>query len=226
MKTMLEDCLPKKIALEESTWVQRYSAGKKFGVTPVIFQLSKSAMNMSKTLDQIALESAGGKSLDDLRRIQTVAAQAFANPVTKASPEHEEKEREYWQTVFDERKATATAQQVPVMARLFKPEKSILHPGQPMGYEEARDIFKKILQERGQEIAILKNDNNFRWMFTDKDGRIIMNLIKYFINDPTSAYPLNKAPFFYGGVGTGRSGDAIRGRMVSFSIDPDVASAS
>jgi hypothetical protein len=160
---------------------------------------------MTKTLDQIAHEAAGGKTLDDLRRIQAAAAQAFSNPVTTATPEQEEKEVAYWQKVFDERRATARAQQVPVMARLFKPEKSILHPGQPMGYEEARDIFKKILQERGQQIAILKNDNNFRWMFTDKDGRIIMNLIKYFINDPTSAYPLNKAPFFYGGVGTGKT---------------------
>ncbi len=160
---------------------------------------------MTKTLEQIAHEAAGGKSLEDLRRIQEAAAQAFSNPIVKVTPEQEEKEAAYWQKVFDERRATARAQQVPVMARLFKPEKSILHPGQVMRYEEARDIFKKILQERGQQIAILKNDDNFRWVFTDKDGIIIMNLIKYFINDPTSAYPLNKAPFFYGGVGTGKT---------------------
>lgn len=74
-----------------------------------------------------------------------------------------------------------------------------------MPYDEAKALFMEVLTERGNQIAISRNDPDFKWRFSEKDGVIIKNLIKYFINDPTGIYPLNKAPFFYGGYGTGKT---------------------
>lgn len=157
---------------------------------------------MSKTIDELALEYAGGKTLDELRAMQTVP---FSSPVSTATGEQTEYEREYWKNVWNTRKAAANDQEVPTRARIFEREKSLVNPGQPMQYEEAKALFMEVLTERGNQIAVTRNDPNFKWRFSDKDGVIIKNLIRYFINDPASIYPLNKAPFFYGGYGTGKT---------------------
>lgn len=106
------------------------------------------------------------------------------------SPEQIEAARAYWETVFDEKK--------------HKPNQSLFVSRpvkQEMEYEKARREVGRILLDREEQIEIIQ-DRPFKWIFNETDKNRLKNITKYFINDPTSEYPLTKGLFLYGANGT------------------------
>lgn len=75
---------------------------------------------------------------------------------------------------------------------------------QEMSYEYACNSFKEIRIERGNEIRNNVNPD-FRWTFNEYDLTIIENLLRYFINDPTSKLSLHKGVWLFSKAGVGKS---------------------
>lgn len=73
-----------------------------------------------------------------------------------------------------------------------------------MDFETAKKRAWSLFQLRAAHISELE-DRDFNWSFSDNDKKIIAGLIRYFINDPQSPYPLNKGIFAYGLPGTGKT---------------------
>lgn len=78
------------------------------------------------------------------------------------------------------------------------------HKPEPMQYDEARRKFWSILQFRAAAIETL-SEQPFEWRFDKVEAEILQNLVRYFINDPESSYPLHKGLFVYGEPGTGKT---------------------
>ncbi len=106
------------------------------------------------------------------------------------TPESTEREREYWNTVWGTTKATA-ATAMPSLK-------------QEMSFDEARAEMKKIFIARTNELSTLKNAP-FVWSFSDEQKEILWNLLRWFINDPQSVYPLHKGLYLYGAFGCGKT---------------------
>lgn len=140
-------------------------------------------------INTIAQQLAGGLSLDELRRRQSGA---IAKDRVK-SPEEIEAEFKYWERVFAEK---PISKGIPFVCR---------NTAQEMEYEEARRKFWGIMQMRAAHIATLENNPAFEWVITPEFGEILRNLVKYFINDFTSKYPLTKGLFVFGENGTGKT---------------------
>lgn len=136
----------------------------------------------TQNIDDIARELAGGLSLNQLRKKQSRQTERIATPPTQT-------EVEYWSRVFAPQKSTL------VTIREFKQE---------MDYEDARVRVWYLMQARALEISALQN-RDFEWQLSDMDIFRIRNLIKYFINDPGSEYPLHKGLFVCGMPGTGKT---------------------
>lgn len=82
---------------------------------------------------------------------------------------------------------------------------------QEMDYQEARKKICRLLEIREGEITILENRSKpFYFEFDKEEIERNVNLLKYFINDPTAEYdgkplPLTKGLFVFGAVGTGKT---------------------
>lgn len=140
-------------------------------------------------IDEIAKQLAGGLSLDQLRERQNAAANIAAKPKT---PEQIEVEKQYWAKVFAEK----PAKQGLMICR---------STAQEMEYEDARRKFWAIMQIRAAHIATLENNPEFEWIIAPEFGAVLKNLVKYFINDCTSKFPLTKGLFVFGENGTGKT---------------------
>ena len=73
-----------------------------------------------------------------------------------------------------------------------------------MDFDTAKKRAWSLFQLRAAHISELE-DRDFNWSFSENDKKIIAGLIRYFINDPQSPYPLNKGIFAYGLPGTGKT---------------------
>lgn len=139
-------------------------------------------------INKIAEKMAGGLSLDELRRRQS----GERIQAREQTPEEIERQAQYWARVFAE-----------------KPAKTDLmicrSTAQEMQYDEAKRKFWAIMQMRAAHIATLENNPDFEWIVTPELGEQLKNLVKYFINDCTSAYPLTKGVFVFGENGTGKT---------------------
>lgn len=144
-------------------------------------------MNTERDINAIADQLAKGMSLDEMRE----RSEKRINPPT---PEKTQAERAYWHKVFGGDKTRGYAPAIRVLS-------------QEMEYGAARDIMSRILQARANEITILEKRETepFKWVFSDAEKEILKNLLRYFINDQQSEYPLNKGLFIYGATGTGKT---------------------
>lgn len=71
-------------------------------------------------------------------------------------------------------------------------------------YLTACEALKSLRAER-QRVKRATQDPNFTWAFTDTDKTVIANLIKYFINDPSCAFPLHKGLWIWSAPGVGKT---------------------
>lgn len=135
-------------------------------------------------IDKLALELAGGLSLDQLRQRQEKRFSApKTEPITERGKEH--------------------------LARLAMERQNAIPKvhaqiGQEMSYEEARKSFWGIMGARAFELSTIEN-REFEWDVSTDLASIIKSMLQYFINDPQSEYPLNKGLFICGLPGTGKS---------------------
>lgn len=141
---------------------------------------------MEKDINKIAAELAHNLSPDQLRE-RWEQRQGL-----EQRDEIGEAERAYWHQVWSEQKNAV--QYIPM--RQHKPE--------AMQYDEARRKFWSILQFRAAAIETLA-EQPFEWRFDKAEAAILQNLVRYFINDPESKYPLHKGLFIYGEPGTGKT---------------------
>jgi hypothetical protein len=80
-----------------------------------------------------------------------------------------------------------------------------------MGFEQTESFvvglarFKVLWLENLENERILKNDPTFAISYTIEQQKIVHELVKYFINDPSCIYPLHKGLCLCGGVGSGKS---------------------
>lgn len=146
-------------------------------------------MNKAQDIDIIARDLAWNLSLDQLRERWEARQNLYASH-TADSPEVIAYREKYWQRC-------QTADNSP----LFVTRQT----RQEMDYETARRKVVELLNERGDQIARIENNPDFRWVFNDDEKTIIKNLVKYFINDPSGDYPLAKGLFVYGPPGTGKT---------------------
>lgn len=75
---------------------------------------------------------------------------------------------------------------------------------QEVTYAEAWRVFARYMRQREYEISAIQN-KPFEWDFSDEMKKRIADIIRYFINDPASAYPLNRGLLIYGKPGTGKT---------------------
>lgn len=135
-------------------------------------------------IDKIALELAGGLSLDQLRQRQE---KRFSTQKTEAITE---RGKEYLAKLAMQRQTSNQK----VHAQIW----------QEMSYEEARKSFWGIMEARACEISTIEN-REFNWHVSNELAIIIKSMLQYFINDTQSEYPLNKGLFICGLPGTGKS---------------------
>ena len=147
---------------------------------------------MPQSLEHIAKQLAGGATLEELRTRQSNAKQLLSPQSRPQTEEEKARELAYWEKVFAEREK----QQNPIKPRSFRQE---------MEYADARVRLIEILNKRADFIAVNESKPGFKWTFTLEDGEVIQNLIKWFINDPSGAYPINRGLYVYGKPGTGKT---------------------
>ncbi len=135
------------------------------------------------------LETVSEEVLQSMRKREQDFKDRHIKPQT---PEQAEKTRQYWDNVFS---APQRQGGNLVMTR---------NTNQELPYEDARKKFWAILQLRAAKIEILEN-RPFAWTFDDEQKQILQNLLKYFINDPSCAWPLTKGLFIFGAPGTGKT---------------------
>lgn len=125
------------------------------------------------------------------------------------TPEQQAAAKDYWTSVFSS-----------------EPKQSPLWVSQPtkqeMDYMEARKKVWAILQLRAAHIEDIEG-RAFEWIFNDEEKAILQNIVRYFINDPASQYPLSKGLFLYGSPGTGKT--EIMRAMSRFCADNDLSKA-
>ena len=80
-----------------------------------------------------------------------------------------------------------------------------LRQDQEMAYSDARRKFYRILQMAEARIEILENKPGFKFIIDDHFKNILVNLVKYLINDPGCEWPLHRGLFFYGPTGNGKT---------------------
>lgn len=132
------------------------------------------------------------ENLEKIRQLEEEFAKRHERRFTR-SPEAEQAEIEYWKKVFSE---PAKRNQVAIIPRKLE---------QAMLYDDARALFNNVLKSRAEQIAWIDRDQTFKWVYSDAEKQVIRNMLKYFINDPTSEYPLTKGLFVYGRNGTGKT---------------------
>jgi DNA replication protein DnaC len=129
--------------------------------------------------------------LESMRKREKEYLERKAPGATEPTQEQIEFARAYWDRVFSE----------PVRRTELMVSRSTK---QVMSYEEARKKFWAILQIRAAHIEKME-DMQFEWVFDESQSLIIRDMLKYFINDPSSKYPLTKGLFIYGAPGTGKT---------------------
>lgn len=159
-----------------------------------------------KDINQLATELANGLTLEQLRERQQASAER--RPHYERSQEAQQAEVEYWRMVF----STEPRKNELFVTRSTKQE---------MDFSDARKKFWVVLQERAARIAQIENDPAFQWVFGEDDKRIIQNLIRYFINDPSCEYPLTKGLFLFGQNGTGKT--EMMQALSRFTIENDLS---
>lgn len=148
-------------------------------------------MNHQHNIDELARKLAGNLSLEELRVRQS--GRAYVAEPAKPTAEQQANADEYWQRVFSD--------VAPVQTALMVSRRTV----QEMGYDTARKKAVDLFNERGDQIVVLKNDPEFKWVFSDDDLNNLKNIVRYFVNDPACAYPLTKGLFLYGAPGTGKT---------------------
>ncbi len=148
-------------------------------------------MSNTHNIDELARKLAGNLSLEELRVRQS--GRAYVAEPAKQTAEQQAKAAEYWQRVFSD--------VAPVQTALMVSRRTV----HEMDYETARRIIVDLFNERGDQIVILKNDPDFKWVFSDDDLNNLKNIVRYFINDPACALSLTKGLFLYGAPGTGKT---------------------
>jgi hypothetical protein len=138
------------------------------------------------------LESASEEVLQAMRQREADYMNRASLGAVAQTPEQIEFTRQYWENVFNEPQKHVGEL---VMTR---------STNQEMSYEDARRSFWKILQNRAVQIEALE-DTSFEWIFTPEQWKTVGNLVKYFINDPSCAWPLTKGLFIYGAPGTSKT---------------------
>lgn len=145
-------------------------------------------MNNSPNIDTLAAAFSGGLTLEQLRERMSWNTRTIAAPI-ELTPEQIEYRKAYLERVHNSR-----AGEITIKSRSFVQE---------MSYEDARSKFRLIFDERTDQIAAQKP--GFQWVFTDADRLIWSNCLKYFINDPSCAWPLQKGLYLYGKPGNGKT---------------------
>lgn len=139
-------------------------------------------MQHQVNIDEIALQLAGGLSLDQLRE-----KQAPRHTPTPNVPQNE-RAAEYLKKLQEE-----PGRQPLMVSRSVRQE---------MDYDAARRRVWAMFQMRAAHLTQITNQD-FSWNI--EDPSLLANLVKYFINDPSCAWPLTKGLFVYGLPGTGKS---------------------
>ena len=139
-------------------------------------------MENQTDINEIARKAANGRTLEDLQRSMSasVTAKTAHQPNIEAI-------REYSNTVFAERRTRAKFEG---------------HNEQEMDAQEAVEQFRELVKERAVQLAVFKNNPNFKILFSPEQGVIIRDLILWFINCGESRYRLDKGPYLYGSFGT------------------------
>ncbi len=137
------------------------------------------------------LETVSNEVLEAMRRREKEYLDRKRPGQVDQSPEQIESDRMYWEGVFSQPQRSPQL----LMSR---------NTNQELSYETARKAFWAILQLRAAHIEMLEK-RPFQWIFSDEEKVIMQNLVKYFINDQSCAWPLTKGLFIYGAPGTGKS---------------------
>lgn len=151
--------------------------------------MNKHEIDHSIDIDALAKELAGNLSLDEMRRKQGgtlstggVPKLAELVPITEEGRKHLERLR-------------GDAQPAPPQTRSLQ---------QPMSWEDARRKVWALFEMRAAHISQIE-DRDFNWAFDENDLETIRNMIRYFTNDRSCAWPLTKGLFVYGLPGTGKT---------------------
>lgn len=126
------------------------------------------------------------------RRAAYFNPNAFVKPVDPATLSEEGK-------AYREKLNTLTRTPTQLNAILGKLDQSfrVSARRQALDYETALVIVREVLAREGA------NKTKKIW-FTDEQKEILVNIIKYFIADPSGAYALHKGLFLYGKFGVGK----------------------
>lgn len=146
-----------------------------------------------KQINEIPLEQYGGRTLEQMRQAEAEYLDRKAAVRPEMTAEQAAILSEYWKKVFAEKPARQSALMV---------TRSTV---QEMDYEQARRKLWSIMEMRAAHIMMNTGNMDFKWAFTDAEKDRNINLLKYFINDPTCKFSLSKGLFLYGPPGTGKT---------------------
>jgi hypothetical protein len=154
-------------------------------------------------INEIAKAAAGGRSLEELK----ASAQRAVERKREAVGQLSEHGKDYLANIWNANKVDNA--------------KGVISYEQEGDYEHTRKAFWERILIRGEEIAKLKNIANYPIVFTQEQGEVIKDLLKWLINDNTSSLPLNKGIWLHGEVGTFKT--ELMQIMAKFSQDHNLS---
>ena len=140
-------------------------------------------------LDDIAADESGGKTLEDLRQAHN--RKALVNWKDSLNDHHIEN----WKKFFSD------IGKPPRKGNFIGPEPLI----QQIDFETARHEFRELIKDRSVEIAIAKNVSEYKIELTKEQGAVVIDLLKWLINDPSGNLDIAKGWWLYGEPGTFKS---------------------
>jgi hypothetical protein len=86
-----------------------------------------------------------------------------------------------------------------------QPRLAVRQYQQTESFTPAFDRFRKIWLQRAIEVCQVEQKEKHGIEYSDAQKQTIAELVKYFINDRSCSFPLNKGVYLYGNPGTGKS---------------------
>jgi len=87
-------------------------------------------------------------------------------------------------------------------ANLARALKLIARPQKVMEQVMPYEMAKRIVWKMGNEIL---SQHGREWKIADEQKQVVENMVKYFINDPSCKYDLNRGIYIFGDVGRGKT---------------------